>query len=178
MLKIKMNWELAWYGRRQRATHAPLWRWHQARSHGGDSEPPRGVPTARASYCHAQLDLRRTGVPGEAVSLTDAAVVATPVTAADGDTTIADVAYLTLSLRGASNLGGFSCHCGIRHSTCPDRAGMDSVTALLTREQEKRSHRAIQKITNEAGNKTIFTPIILSASGATGPSTVAFLKDV
>ena len=58
-------------------------------------------------------------------------------------------------------------------------AGLDSVTALLrAREQEKRSHRVIQKITNEAGNTTIFTPIVLSASGAMGPSTVAFLKDV
>ena len=36
------------------------------------------------------------------------------------------------------------------------------------RENKKRSHRAIQKITNEAGNTTIFTPT----------STVAFLKDV
>ena len=59
------------------------------------------------------------------------------------------------------------------------RAGLDSVTALLrAREQEKRNHRVIQKITNEAGNTTIFTPIVLSASGAMGPSTVAFLKDV
>ena len=49
---------------------------------------------------------------------------------------------------------------------------------LRAREQEKRSHRVIQKITNEAGNNTIFTPIVLSASGAMGPSTVAFLKDV
>ncbi len=59
------------------------------------------------------------------------------------------------------------------------RAGLNSVTALLrAREQEKRSHRVIQKITNEAGNTTIFTPIVLSASGAIGPSTVAFLKEV
>ncbi len=59
------------------------------------------------------------------------------------------------------------------------RAGMGSVTALLrAREQDKRSHRVIQKITHEAGNNTIFTPIVLSASGAMGPSTVAFLKNV
>jgi hypothetical protein len=49
---------------------------------------------------------------------------------------------------------------------------------LRAREREKRSHRAIQKITNEAGNTTAFTPIVLSASGAMGPSTVAFLNDV
>ncbi len=53
-----------------------------------------------------------------------------------------------------------------------------SPALLRARDQEKRSHRVIQKITNEAGNNTIFTPIVLSASGAISPSTVAFLKDV
>ena len=55
--------------------------------------------------------------------LADAAVVETPVTAADGNTTVADVVYFdSLSLWGASNLGGFSCHSGIRHFTDPDLA--------------------------------------------------------
>ena len=31
---------------------------------------------------------------------------------------------------------------------------------------------------NEAGNNTIFTPIVMSACGAMGPSMVAFLKEV
>jgi hypothetical protein len=30
----------------------------------------------------------------------------------------------------------------------------------------------------EAGNNTIFTPIVMSACGAMGPSVVAFLKEV
>jgi hypothetical protein len=34
------------------------------------------------------------------------------------------------------------------------RAGLGGVMA-------KRSHRVIQKITNEAGNNTIFTPVVL-----------------
>ena len=52
---------------------------------------------------------------------------------------------------------------------------MDSAIALLrAREREKRSHRAIQKLTNEAENNTTFTPIVLSASRAMGSSTVAF----
>jgi hypothetical protein len=56
------------------------------------------------------------------------------------------------------------------------RAGLGSVPALLrAREQETRSHRVIQKITNEARNTIVFTPIVLSASEAMGPSTVTFL---
>jgi hypothetical protein len=112
--------------------------------------------------------------------LTDAAVVETPVTAADGDTTIADVVYFD-SLSGERTILEVSVvTVGSDTSLARiSRAGLDSVTALLrAREQEKRSHRVIQKITNEAGNNTIFTPIVLSASGAMGPSTVAFLKDV
>ena len=45
---------------------------------------------------------------------------------------------------------------------------MDSVTVLLrAREHEKRSYRVIQKTANEAGTITIFTPFVLSDSGAT-----------
>ena len=49
---------------------------------------------------------------------------------------------------------------------------------LRAREREKRSHHAIQRIRSEIGNNTTFTLIALSASGAMGPSTAAFLKDV
>ncbi len=56
---------------------------------------------------------------------------------------------------------------------------MDSVMALLrARARERRSHRAIQKTTNEAGNNTTLIPIVLSTFGAMGLSTVAFLKSV
>jgi hypothetical protein len=56
---------------------------------------------------------------------------------------------------------------------------MGSVMALLrARERENRGHRVIQEIINETGNNTTFTPIILSASRAMGPSMVAFLKHV
>ena len=45
---------------------------------------------------------------------------------------------------------------------------MDSVTVLLrARDHEKRSYRVIQKTANEAGTITIFTPFVLSDSGAT-----------
>ncbi len=35
---------------------------------------------------------------------------------------------------------------------------------LRAREREKRSHRAIQKKTNEAGNNTTLTPIVMLVS--------------
>jgi hypothetical protein len=110
--------------------------------------------------------------------LADATVVETPVAAAD-DTTVADVVYFHSLSREREILEISVATVGSDTSLArTSRAGLDIVTALLrAREQEKRSHRAIQKITNEAGNNTIFTPIVLSATGAMGPSTVAFLKD-
>ena len=51
--------------------------------------------------------------------LADAAVVETPVTATDGDTTIADVVY---SLSGERTSVVVSVHCGIRNFTGPDLA--------------------------------------------------------
>ncbi len=110
----------------------------------------------------------------EQCGLTDAAVVETPVTAADSDTTIATGYIFTLSLSGERAILEVSV-VTVEFDTSLARISRAGVSR---REQEKRSNRAIQKITNEAGNKTIFTPIILSASGAIGPSTVAFLKDV
>ena len=59
------------------------------------------------------------------------------------------------------------------------RAGLDGVTAQLrAREEDKCYHRVIRRLLNEAGNHTIFTPIVMSACGAMGPSMVAFLKEV
>ena len=47
---------------------------------------------------------------------------------------------------------------------------------------KKRNHGVVQRLLNEAGNNTIFTPIVMSSCGATstsmGPSMVAFLKGV
>ena len=43
---------------------------------------------------------------------------------------------------------------------------------------EKRNHSVIQKLLNDSGNHTIFTPIVMSASGAMGPSMIAFLQSV
>ncbi len=85
------------------------------------------------------------------------------VATANGDTTIVGVYISTLSPGSEKSLR-FSYHCGL---------------ASRLREGEKFNHRVIQKITtNEAGKNTILTSIILSASGAMGPLTVAFLKDV
>ena len=59
------------------------------------------------------------------------------------------------------------------------RAGMDGVNAQLrAREEEKRNHSFVRRLLNEAGNNTFFTPIVMSACGAMGPSMVAFLKEV
>ena len=59
------------------------------------------------------------------------------------------------------------------------RAGLDGVNAQLrAREEDKRNHSVVQRLLNEAGNHTIFTPIVMSACGAMGPSMVAFLKEV
>ncbi len=49
---------------------------------------------------------------------------------------------------------------------------------MLPRErvEEKRNHGAIQKLLSDSGNLTILTPIVVSASGAMGPSMIAFLQ--
>ena len=58
-------------------------------------------------------------------------------------------------------------------------AGPDGNNAQLRdREEDKRNHSVVQRLLNEAGNNTIFTPIVLSAYGAMGPSMVVFLKGV
>ena len=57
------------------------------------------------------------------------------------------------------------------------RAGLDGVNAQLrAREEDKRNHSVVQRLLNEAGNNTIFTPIVMSAFGAMGQPMVAFLK--
>ena len=57
------------------------------------------------------------------------------------------------------------------------RAGLEGTTALLrAREEEKHNHGIIRKLLNDSGNQTIFTPIVMSASGAMGPSMIAFLQ--
>ena len=57
------------------------------------------------------------------------------------------------------------------------RAGLDGVTAQMrAREEEKRSHD--RRLLDEAGNNIIFTPIVMLACGAMGPSMVFFLKEV
>ena len=53
------------------------------------------------------------------------------------------------------------------------RLGLGGVEALLrARETEKRNHPVIGRILNEQGNNTVFTPIVLTASGGMGPSLV------
>ena len=59
------------------------------------------------------------------------------------------------------------------------RARLERTTALLmAREEEKRNHGVIRKLLSDAGNNSIFTPIVMSASGAMGPSMIAFLQSV
>ena len=112
--------------------------------------------------------------------VSDAAVVETPVAAADGDTLNADVVYFDPSSGERVILEVSVVTVGSDTSLGRTaREGLEAVTALLrAREQEKRNHRVIRKLLNEAGNNTIFTPIVMSASGAMGPSMVAYLKDI
>ncbi len=94
----------------------------------------------------------------------------------DGDTAIAGVVYFDPLSGERAILEVLVITVGSGTSLArTSRAAMGSVMALLqAREREKRGHRVIQKITNEAGNDRTFTPIVLSASGAMGPSMVAF----
>jgi hypothetical protein len=112
--------------------------------------------------------------------ITDVAVVESPVQAADGDSTVADVVYID-SASGRRvilevsivSVGSDSAMAGSA------RAGLEGTTALLrAREEEKRNHGVIRKLLNDSGNQTTFTPIVMSASGAMGPSMIAFLQDV
>ena len=112
--------------------------------------------------------------------ITDGAVVESPVEPADGDSTVADVVYVdnvsgkrvilevsVVTVGSDSSLAGSA------------RAGLEGTTALLReREEEKRNHAVIQKLLSDSGNQTIFTPIVMSASGAMGPSMIAFLQGV
>ena len=99
---------------------------------------------------------------------------------ADGDSKVADVVYVD-SASGQKvilevsivTVGSDSAMAGSA------RAGLEGTTALLrARENEKRNHGVIRKLLNDSGNQTIFTPIVMSASGAMGPSMIAFLQDV
>ena len=49
-------------------------------------------------------------------------------------------------------------------------------TRSCERGGKKRNHSAVQRLLIEAGNNIIFTPVVVSACGAMGPSMVAFLK--
>ena len=110
--------------------------------------------------------------------VTNAAVVETRLTAADGGTFDADVVYFDPSSRARVILEVSIVTIGSDTSLGRGaRAGLDGVNAQLrAREEEKRNHGVVRRLLNEAGNNTIFTPIVMSACGAMGPSMVAFLK--
>jgi hypothetical protein len=112
--------------------------------------------------------------------VTDAAVVETRLTAADGGTFDADVVFFDPSSRARVILEVSIVTIGSDTSLGRGaRAGLDGVNAQLrAREDEKRNHSVVRRLLNEAGNNTIFTPIVMSACGAMGPSMVAFLKEV
>ena len=112
--------------------------------------------------------------------VTDAAVVETRLTAADGGTFDADVVFFDPSSRARIILEVSIVTIGSDTSLGRGaRAGMDGVNAQLrAREEEKRNHSVVRRLLNEAGNNTFFTPITMSACGAMGPSMVAFLKEV
>ena len=109
-------------------------------------------------------------------SPTHAAVVETSLTAADGSTFDADVVFFDPSFRARVVLEVSIVTIGSDTSLGRGaRAGLDGVSAQLrAREDEKRKHSVVRRLLNEAGNNTIFTPIVMSACGAMGPSMVAF----
>ena len=46
-----------------------------------------------------------------------------------------------------------------------DELRMIAIAQLLVREEEKRNNDVVRRLLNEAGNNTIFTPIVMSACG-------------
>ena len=112
--------------------------------------------------------------------VTDAAVVETRLTAADGSTFDADVVFFDPSCRARVILEVSVVTIGSDTSLGRGaRAGLDGVNAQLrAREEDKRNHGVVQRLLNEAGNHTIFTPIVMSACVAMGSSMIAFLKEV
>jgi len=135
--------------------------------------------------------LRRNSAPHDAVrdvlshlvvqnGVTDAAVVETRLTAVDGSTFDADVVFFDPSSRARVILE-VSIVTIVSDTSLGRgaRAGLDGVNAQLrAREEDMRNHSVVQRLLNEAGNHTIFTPIVMSACGAKGPSMVAFFKEV
>ena len=111
--------------------------------------------------------------------VTDAAVVETRLTAADGSTFDADVVFFDPSSRARVILEVSIVTIGSDTSLGRGaRAGLDGVNAQLrAREEDKRNHSVVQRLLNEAGNHTIFTPIVMSACGAMGPSMVALYEE-
>ena len=110
--------------------------------------------------------------------VTDTAVVETRLTAADGSTFDADVVYFDTSSRARVILevSIVTIGSGTSRGSRGARAGLDWVNAQLrAREEEKRNHDVVRRLLDEAGNNTVFTPIVMSACGAMGPSIVAFL---
>jgi hypothetical protein len=100
--------------------------------------------------------------------ITDVAVVESPVQAADGDSTVADVVYIdnasgrrVILEVSIVSVGSDSAMAGSA------RAGLEGTTALQrAREEEKRNHGVIRKLLNDSGNQTTFTPIIVSGPAA------------
>jgi len=109
----------------------------------------------------------------------NAAVVETRLTAADGSTFDADAVVFDSSSRARVILEISIVTIGSDTSLGRGaRAGLDGFNAQLrAREDEKRDHSVVRRLLHEAGNITLFTPIVMSACGAMGPSTVAFLKE-
>ncbi len=106
--------------------------------------------------------------------VTNAAVVETRLTAADGGTFDADVVYFDPSSRARVilEISIVTIRSDTSLGRCA-RAGLDGVNAQLrAREEEKRNHGVVRRLLNEAGNNTIFTPIVMSAYGAMGPGSL------
>ena len=95
--------------------------------------------------------------------VTDAAVVETRLTAADGGTFDADLVFFDPSSRARVILEVSIVTIGSDTSLGRGaRAGLDGVNAqnfaqLRAREDDKRNHSVIRRLLNEAG-KTLFTP--------------------
>ena len=104
----------------------------------------------------------------------------TPVQASNGAPTNADVVYIDKNSGQRVILEVSIVTVGSDSSLWAGaRDGFDAVkNRLLAKEMQKRSHPIIRRILDEAGNNTIFTPIVMSSSGAMGASMIAFLREV
>ena len=116
----------------------------------------------------------------ELLGVTDAAMTEVPVRAPNGETLNTDVIYFDRSSgkRHILEVSIVSVNSDTSAATS-SRRELDAVHELTrAREEAKSNNSTIRSILDEQGNNTIFTPIVMTASGGMGQSMVNFLRKV